>query len=245
MKTSTSSPKTPPAKASELPHCPAPGLGDEALHAGLLVVEGLRHGGVGLVAAGGRDALVLVVDARRGLQRLLEAPGPVEGRGAPLPVDVAHRPGNLDLALGGDLLEDQLHREERRQVVRADGLLRPRMQHRRQGLRQVGRDVVPGLRDASFVEDVLDGVVHDQLSPEMDEACLGHQFTRARDTLSAGRNPAFDADQPAFGGTPSMRRCRASGCGTRRTCPRSGPCWRQSASPEAPGTPFMVRVAGS
>ena len=45
-------------------------LGREALDALLLVVVRLRDGGVRLVRAGRRDALVLVVDARRRLERL-------------------------------------------------------------------------------------------------------------------------------------------------------------------------------
>ncbi len=54
------------------------GLGGDLPDAGLPVVEGLRHRGVRLVAAGRAHALVLVVDAGRRLQRLLEAAGAVE-----------------------------------------------------------------------------------------------------------------------------------------------------------------------
>jgi len=46
-----------------------------------------------------------------------------------LPVDVAHRAGNLNLALGADLLHDQLHGKQRREVVRPDRLLGAGMQH--------------------------------------------------------------------------------------------------------------------
>ena len=50
------------------------GLRAEARDLLLLVVVGLRDGGVGLVAAGRAHALVLVVDARRRAERLLEPP---------------------------------------------------------------------------------------------------------------------------------------------------------------------------
>ncbi len=50
------------------------GLGRELRHAFLLVVEGLRDRGVGLVAAGRADALVFVEDARGGAERLLQTP---------------------------------------------------------------------------------------------------------------------------------------------------------------------------
>jgi hypothetical protein len=48
------------------------GLGGEAFGAGDLVVIRLRHRGVRLVAAGGADALVFVINVRRRLQRLLQ-----------------------------------------------------------------------------------------------------------------------------------------------------------------------------
>ena len=113
---------------------PLPGarLGGEALHALLLVVEGLRHRRVRLVAARGAHALVLVEDLRRRLERLLEPVGAVERRRAPQPVDVAHGLRDLDPALLRDLLLDEGHGEERRQVGRADRLLRARVQHGRQ-----------------------------------------------------------------------------------------------------------------
>lgn len=70
---------------------PCPGLRHELPDAGLAVVERLRHRGVRLVASGRRDALVLVVDARRRLQHPFQAPGTIQGRHAPLLVDVPHR----------------------------------------------------------------------------------------------------------------------------------------------------------
>ena len=48
------------------------GAGDEVLHAGLLVVIGLRDRAVELVAAGDVGALVLVVDPRGGPEPFLE-----------------------------------------------------------------------------------------------------------------------------------------------------------------------------
>ena len=53
------------------------GLGGERRDALLLVVVGLRDGGVGLVGADRRDALVLVVDVRRGVE-----PSPAAARAA-------------------------------------------------------------------------------------------------------------------------------------------------------------------
>ena len=98
------------------------GLGRDALDAGFLVVERLRERGVGLVAAGRADALVLVVDVGRRIERLLQAVGAVQRAGPVQPIGVADRLGDLDLALAGDLLADEGHREERRQVVRPDRL---------------------------------------------------------------------------------------------------------------------------
>ncbi len=121
-------------------------LGREALYALLLVVVRLRDGRVRLVRPGRRDALVLVVDARGRLERLLEPARAVERRRAPLPVDRAHLLRDRDEAIGRDLLADDRHREERREIVRPNRLPSARMQHGRRRFGQIGRDVVPGLR---------------------------------------------------------------------------------------------------
>ena len=52
------------------------GLGGELPDAFLVVVVGLRHRGVRLVAAGRADALVLEEDLRRGVEQLLQPPRP-------------------------------------------------------------------------------------------------------------------------------------------------------------------------
>ena len=124
------------------------GLGRDALHPGFDVVERLRHRGVGLVAAGRAHALVLVVDARRRLQHLLEPARAVQRGRAPLLVDFANRARDLYLTLGRDLLRDQRHREERREIIRAHRLLRARVEHRGRRRRQVRQYVVPGARDS-------------------------------------------------------------------------------------------------
>jgi hypothetical protein len=88
------------ANASAEPHWPAPVSVVSRFTPGLGVVVRLRHGGVGLVAAGGGDALVLEVDARRGVEQLLEVAWPGTAARAPQRVDVADRLGDLDVALG-------------------------------------------------------------------------------------------------------------------------------------------------
>ena len=137
------------------------GLGRQALAAGLRAVEGLRHGGVRLVRPGGRDALVLVVDAGAGAQRLLQPAGAVERRRPPHPVDVQHLLRHGDLGIGRDLLEDDVHREQRRQIVGPHGLAGARMERRLRPVRHVGRDVVPVPRDLAFRQLDL-GVAHDR-----------------------------------------------------------------------------------
>jgi len=134
---------------------PRAGLGSQAPRPGLLVVEGLRQGGVRLVAAGGTGALVLVVDVRGGPQGALQPVGPVQRCGPPEPVDVPDGLGDLDLPLGGDLLLDDLQREEWCQVVRADGLLGGGVNDRRQRQRQIRQNVVPGLRQIPLLQDEL------------------------------------------------------------------------------------------
>ena len=109
------------------------GLGGEPLDAGLLVGVGLRDRAVRLVRAGRRDALVLVVDARRGIELALEPVRAEERSRPPQPVDLAHGLRDLDLRLGRHLLADELHREDRREVVRPGGLHRARVERRAAG----------------------------------------------------------------------------------------------------------------
>ena len=87
-------------------------LGRELLDAGRGVLVGLGHGRVGLVRAGGGDALVFVVDVSRGIELALQPAGPEQRGGAPQLIGVADRLGDLHLWLGRDLLEDQRHRED-------------------------------------------------------------------------------------------------------------------------------------
>ena len=132
-----------------------PGLGCDPLRAFLLVVEGLRDRGVRLVAAGRAAALVLVVDVGGGVEDLLQPVGPEQRAGPIQAVGLADRPGDLDLALGADLLADQGHREERGEVGRADRLAGPGVEDRCRRDRQVRHDVVPGSRDLVFREQEL------------------------------------------------------------------------------------------
>ena len=126
------------AKHSALPHWPAPVSVVSRVDALGLVVVRLGHRGVGLVGAGRRHRLVLVVDAGRRPERLFEAPGPHERRRPPQAEDVEHLSGDVDPGLGGDLLADQRHREERGQVVGADRLAGRRVQRGSSGAGRCG-----------------------------------------------------------------------------------------------------------
>ena len=142
---------------------PNPGFG---------VVVRLGHRSVGLVAAHRAHPFVLVVDARGGLERLLKAVCPEERAGPPLAVDVEDGPRDLDEPFRRDLLEDEVHRKQRGEVVGAGRLERPRMERRRRRARQVGHDVVPGGRHLRLVEHELvlvDRFVHDASLPDAEE----------------------------------------------------------------------------
>ena len=134
---------------------PGAGLAGDALRAADLVVVGLGHGGVGLVRAGRRDPLVLVVDVGRGAERLLEPVGAEERAGAPDLVDLADLVGDLHPAFRAHLLLDEPHGEEGEQVGGGDGLLRAGVEHRRHRPGQVGDDVVPVGGDLVLGQEVL------------------------------------------------------------------------------------------
>src|SRR5438067_1070108 len=79
----------------------------------------------------------------------------VERRGSPEAVDIADLVRDLDPRLPGDFLQDERHREERRQVGRSDRLAGARVQDRGRRPRQVRHDVVPVSRDLALVEQDL------------------------------------------------------------------------------------------
>src|SRR2546426_5055324 len=112
-----------------------------------LVVISLSHSGVWFVAAGRTDTLVFVVDARGRAEHFLEPARANERRRPPELEDITHLVGDLDPALAADLLLDELHREQRGEILRPDGLAGPRVQHGWRGRLEVGLDVVPLRRD--------------------------------------------------------------------------------------------------
>src|SRR5262249_13923166 len=121
-------------------------LGADAPDAFLVVVVGLGNRGVRLVAPGGRDALPLVVDARGPPERPLEPVRPVPPGRPPQTIDTTNGLGDIDPALLAHLLLDDLHREERSQILGTDGLERAGVDHGRERARQVRLDVVPAAR---------------------------------------------------------------------------------------------------
>ena len=93
-------PEQPAGEGQREPHWPAPVSVAACSTPASACSRTPGDGGVGLVRAGRRDALVLVVDARRGIERALEAPRAVQRRRAPQLVGLADRLRDLDLGLG-------------------------------------------------------------------------------------------------------------------------------------------------
>ena len=120
------------------------GFGRKAVDAFDLVVIRLGDGGVRLVAARRTDALVLEVDSRRRLQGLFEFRRADQGRGPPDFIHLPHRFGDFDPSLLADFLLDERLGEDRLQFRRMQRLLRAGMQRRRNRLRQIGLQIVPG-----------------------------------------------------------------------------------------------------
>src|SRR5690606_7747879 len=140
---------------------PGAGLGGDLLYALLGVVIGLGDRSVGLVRARRASALVLVVDARRGIEGALEVVGPEHRRRSPQRVGLADALGDLDVAGARDLLLDQRHREQRREGLGSDRLVGRRVERRQRSVGHVGRDVVPVGRDLGFTEGDLALFAHD------------------------------------------------------------------------------------
>ena len=138
-----SSPNKLHANASDAPHWPAPVSVASRFVPATLVEISLRHGRVDLVAAGGTDALVFVINVRRRVQRLFQSHRAQQRRGPPQRINVAHRFGDFDPRRGADFLLDEVSRENRLQRFRRHRLFGARMQRRRQRFGKIGVEVIP------------------------------------------------------------------------------------------------------
>ena len=145
------------------------------------------------MAAGRAAAFVFEEDLGRGVQRLFQAARPEQRRRPPQLVDIADRLGNFDPPLGRDLLLNHRHRKQRRQVIRTDRLHGPRMERRWRRFRQIGDQVVPGLRDPVFAKQILHGLAHGL--PSTQAARRTEVLTRS----GAIRPDRIDPDSPRIG----------------------------------------------
>ena len=128
------------------------GFGGQVFDALFVVVVGLRHGGIGLVGSDRRDAFVLEVDLRGGVEGLFEPRGTHQRSRTPYFVDLLHLFGNIDEAFGGHLLVDEFLGEDRRHLLLGDGLFGLGMQWREGFRGHIGHDVVPLCRHLVFGE---------------------------------------------------------------------------------------------
>ena len=103
------------------------GLGSQSFDASLFVVISLGQCGIQLVAADRAGAFVFVVNFRRCIKRFFQFNRANQRRRTPRQVFVAHFFGNADPAFLAHFLFDQFQRKNRRQILRADRLQRPRM----------------------------------------------------------------------------------------------------------------------
>ena len=122
---------------------PGPRLRGQARDAFPAVVVRLGDSGVGLVAAHGTGALVLVVDLGRRLQSSLQPQGPAQRGGTPELVDLPHLIGDGNVTVGGDFLLDARHGEEGCQIFGRQRLMCGGMQRGRRRRRQVSDQIVP------------------------------------------------------------------------------------------------------
>lgn len=137
------------------------GLGGDALQALLLGVVSLGHGGVQLVAAGGVVALELVVDLGGGLELLLQAVGPDQGRGPVHAVEAQNVLGDgVQPGVVVQLLLYQFLAEDAGELLGRHGLVGAGIQQRCRLLLHVRPDVVPIFRHLRFFQIDLVGDFH-------------------------------------------------------------------------------------
>ncbi len=220
------------------------GLGGEPLGALGRVVVRLRDRGVRLVRPGRGHALVLVVNPRRGVQRLFQPVRPVQRGGPPQPVDVEHVGRDVDVGVGGHFLPDELHREQRREVLRAHRLERPRVQRRGRRRGQVGDHVVPLAGDLGLIQGDLGALGHEALRSARKRSfpnptVLAQGDDPPEPPLQGGFHPPPDPPLGGFhppgppwppcGGSPAWRGSARLGGAARLG--KGSPTWRGSAEP--------------
>ena len=177
------------------------------------------------------------------LQRLLEPRRAEQRRGPPQLVDVDHLAGDVDPLVGADLLADQRHREQRREVVGADRLLRLRAERGQRldaRLHDVGHQVEPRGRDLVGLQVESGAFVAHRGSPPR-AAVWGREPTPRPDgspprPSRRSRGPGRPAARPAPGprsARRSRRRTRCRGTGTRPSRPGRRTRPRRASSPGA------------
>src|SRR5260370_5615778 len=132
------------------PPLPSSRLGRELLDTFLLVVEGLSHGGIRLVATDRADTLVLVVNAGGSVQRFLQPARPEEWGGSPLHIHLANRLWNFNVAFGTYFLHNQRHGKQRSQGVRCNGLPGAWVQDSRPWALHIPYHIIPRTRNLLF-----------------------------------------------------------------------------------------------
>src|SRR4029077_15515697 len=96
------------------------------------------------------------------------------------------------------LLLDDLHREERSEILGPDGLEGAGVDHRRQRRRQIGLDVFPAARQVLLVEDELRLGHGNLLQPCRDRPGRDGAWIAARASASAyAWRPASSAKSPS------------------------------------------------
>ena len=108
-----------------------------------VVVVCLRYGGIGLVRAGRRHALVLEEYPGRRIESLFEPIGAYQRGGTPDTVYLLHLFGYVYVTFGGHLLTDQFIGKDCLHLFESYRFLGCRVQWRQRFVGHVGHDVVP------------------------------------------------------------------------------------------------------
>jgi len=96
------------------------------------------------VASCGAEIFRLVEDLGGGLEKLLESPRPHQGCRSPyLDIGVSHRFWDRDILFRADFLPNQFFCEDFLQGGGINGLFGPRVKWWRQGLAEIGLNVMP------------------------------------------------------------------------------------------------------
>ena len=163
-------------------------FGGDAFRACLFVVIRLRHGGIRFVRTRWRNAFVFEINVRGRVQRFLQTSRANQRRWTPQFVFFVHIFGNVHVIrrvrTDADLLHNQFHRKDRREIFGTHRLAGARVDNGRQRRRKIILNVVPLLGHFAFLQKIFCLVGHDSLLWDVRASRIAYRKSQIENRLT-------------------------------------------------------------